>query len=284
MVYILMIITALFITGQNIVKQKYNNKCAKGTYTFSGMIAFGAFAFFLACNRDWTYSIKLLLPSVAFAIAYAMATVFAVLAIKHGSLTVTTLIISYSLLIPTFYGIFFLKESVGVFLIVGIILLALSLWLTNYRKGEKKQKVTVRWVVYVVLAFVGNGMCSTVQKWEQMTYGEQGQNMFMIVALAITVAVFFVCALLTGEKKDIPEVAKKGWVLALFCGVMNGAVNYLVLYMNPKISASVMFPVLSAASLVMVFIYSLLFEKEKFTPMQCVGFAVGVISVILLNI
>ncbi len=284
MIYILMLITAIFLTGQNVVKQKYNNKCTKGTYLFSGMIAFWALVFFLVCNRDWDYSLKLLLPSFAFAVVYAMATVFAVLAIKHGSLTVTTLIISYSLLIPTFYGIIFLEEPVSVIFVVGIILLAVSLWLTNYKKTEEKQKVTVRWVIYVILAFVGNGMCSTVQKWEQLTYGVQGQNMFMIVALAMTVVIFVVCSAVSGEKKDLPEATKKGWYLAMICGIMNGAVNYLVLYMNPRISASVMFPVLSGASLVMIFVYSLVFEREKFTPKQCVGFAIGVISVVLLNI
>ena len=144
MIYILMLITAVFMTGQNVVKQKYNNKCTKGTYLFSGMIAFWALAFFLVCNRDWNYSLKLLLPSLIFAVVYAMATVFAVLAIKHGSLSITTLIISYSLLIPTFYGIIFLREPVGAFLIIGIILLAVSLWLTNYKKNDKKQKVTVK--------------------------------------------------------------------------------------------------------------------------------------------
>ena len=284
MIYILMLITAVFMTGQNVVKQKYNNKCTKGTYLFSGMIAFWALGFFLVCNRDWNYSLKLLLPSFAFAVVYAMATVFAVLAIKHGSLTITTLIISYSLLIPTFYGIIFLKEPVGAFLIIGIILLAISLWLTNYKKDDQKHKVTVKWIVYVALAFVGNGMCSTVQKWEQLTYGEQGQNMFMIVALAMTVVIFVVCAALTGEKKDLPEATRKGWRLAMICGIMNGAVNYLVMYMNRKVSASVMFPVLSGASLVMIFVYSLIIEREKFTPKQCVGFAVGVVSVVLLNI
>ena len=75
------------MTGQNVVKQKYNNKCTKGTYLFSGMIAFWALVFFLVCNRDWNYSLKLLLPSFAFAVVYAMATVFAVLIIIWAVLT-----------------------------------------------------------------------------------------------------------------------------------------------------------------------------------------------------
>ena len=282
--YALIALTALFSTFQNIFKQKYNDRCSHGTYFFSGTISLFAMLFFMAVNRDWGYRAALLLPSCLFAASYAAATVFVVLAIKYGSLTKTALILSYSLLIPTGYGILFLKESVGVALLLGLALLAVSLWLTNNTDRRESARGGWKWLIFVALAFVGNGMCSAVQKWEQIRYGAEHQNMFMIVALAMVTVCMFVASAVTPERRLNTVTIRKGWWLALLCGAMNGAVNYLVIWLNSRVAASVMFPMLSGLGLVLVFLYSLLLRKEKFTHRQYVGYAVGLVSIILLNL
>ena len=65
---------------------------------------------------------------------------------------------------------------------------------------------------------------------------------------------------------------------------MNGAVDFLIIYLNVRVAASVMFPMISGIGLVVVFLYSLLLHKEKFTVRQYIGYAVGLISVVLLNL
>ena len=72
--------------------------------------------------------------------------------------------------------------------------------------------------------------------------------------------------------------------LSLLCGVFNGGVNYLAIFLNRLIAASVMFPVLAAGEIILIFPYSLLVRKEKFTFAQWIGFIIGVLAVILLNL
>ncbi|MBQ9131529.1 MAG: EamA family transporter [Clostridia bacterium] len=280
--YALLFLIVVFCTGQNVLKQKYNSHCTGGVYFFSGMIALFAMLFFMAVNRDWTFRPGQLIPAAAFAAAYAAATLCAVLAIKHGSLALTSLFISYSLLIPCFYGILFLQEPVGWTLILGFILLAISLWLTNYQKSS--QPISVKWLLLVLLAFLGNGMCSTVQKAEQQVFAQSEQNMIMILALGMVALILLGISLFSKERTQWKDCYRAGVPLALLCGLMNGGVNALVLYLNQHLPASVMFPVISAGGLILIMPYSILVCRERFSTRQWIGFAAGVASVVLLNL
>ena len=284
--YFLLFVTALLIALQKVTQDRYNAKCSSGAFFFSGMISLVAMCFFIAINRNWTWSHNLLLPAIGFGLSYAAATVFVVLAIKCGSLAKTTLITSYSLLIPALAGLIILRESFGITMIAGLVLLAVSLWLTNYRKdqGETKERATLRWIIYLTIGFVGNGMCSTVQKLAPYFQGADiNQNLYMILALGISTVVLISASLITGET-ELKSTVRVGAPLALLCGLFNGAVNYLVIYLNPFIAASVMFPVLAAGGIILIFPYALLVRREKFTLMQWTGFIIGIMSVILLNL
>ncbi len=285
--YFLLFLTALFIVFQKVCQDRYNAKRNSGVFFFSGMISFFAMCFFMAVNRNWVWSNELILPAVAFGLSYAAATVFVVLAIKCGSLAKTTLITSYSLLVPAFAGLMVLKEPIGLPMIAGMILLVVSLWLTNRRKASPdvpKEKITLKWLIFVLLGFVGNGMCSTVQKLTpHFLGGEVNQNLYMIAALGLSSAVLIIASFCTKET-DLKATLRVGAPLSLFCGLFNGAVNYLAIYLNQFIPASVMFPVLSAGEIILIVPYALLVRREKFTAAQWVGFGVGVVSVVLLNL
>ena len=285
--YFLLFLTALFIVFQKVIQDRYNAKCRSGVFLFSGMISFFAMCFFMAVNRDWTWSSELIIPAVSFGLSYAAATVFVVLAIKCGSLAKTTLITSYSLLVPAFAGLIILREPLGIPMIAGMILLVLSLWLTNHRKktaDAPKEKISLKWLVFVLLGFVGNGMCSTVQKLAPHYLGaDVNLTLSTIAALALSTVVLIAASFLAKET-DLKSTLRVGGPLSLFCGLFNGAVNYLAIYLNQFIPASVMFPVLSAGELILIVPYSLLVRRERFTAKQWAGFAVGVVSVVLLNL
>ena len=285
--YFLLFLTALFIIFQKVCQDRYNARRDSGVFFFSGMISFFAMCFFMAVNRNWTWSKELIVPAIAFGLSYAAATVFVVLAIKCGSLAKTTLITSYSLMVPALAGLIVLREPIGIPMLAGMVLLVLSLWLTNYRKKSAeapKEKFTLKWLIFVLLGFIGNGMCSTVQKLSPHFLGKDiNQNLYMIAALGLSSVVLITASFLTGET-DLKSTMKIGAPLSLLDGLFNGAVNYLAIYLNQFIPASVMFPVLSAGEIILIVPYSLLVRREKFTTAQWVGFGVGVVSVVLLNL
>ncbi len=181
-------------------------------------------------------------------------------------------------------------ETVSLELILGTILLIVSLILINYEKEkaedeEAEKKVPLKWYVFVFLAFMGNGMCSTVQKAKQQIHGTEGDNLFMIVALAMVAALMFILAFCSREERPtIRETVRHGFLWAILCGVANGLTNYLVILLNLRLPASTLFPVISSGSLALSFLYSVLVVREKFSTRQYIGFLIGVVSIVLLNL
>lgn len=289
MEYIALIVSAIGVTTQNILKQVFNEKGKGSPFFFSAITSFISMMFFIVTNTDWYYKWELLLPSAAFAVTYAAATAFPVFALLHGPLAKTILINSFSLLIPTLYGIFIQgrnnAEAASPILIVGIILLFCSLFLVNYQKKDEG-KITLKWVIFVALAFFGNGLCSTVQTVKKDYYGNAGNTMFMIVALGMASFILLCAALIMKEqRKYIGFTVKKGGIIALICGTANGLTNLLTLFLNASnVPASIIFPVISGSGLILIFLYAVFVKKERFTTVQYIGYGLGVAALILMNI
>lgn len=279
-IYLITII--LGVAFQNIFKKPYTNKVGgKGVYWFSATLSLAALLFFVVTSKGLKFDAGILLYALGFAITYILATVFSVKAISCGSLSLTALITSYSLMLPTFYGLIFLKEPVGVGFIPGIILLMISLVLINAKSNDNK--ISFKWVIYVFLSFVGNGMCSVFQKMQQVKYEGAYKNELMIISLGMVTIAMIVFALIE-ERKDIGVFIKGGWHLAVLCGIMNGVVNLFVMILSGRMSVSLMFPLISSGGIIVTYFVSRLVYKETLTKIQFVGFLIGIATVICLNL
>lgn len=267
---------------QSVFKKTYSRKCDnKGVFFFSALTSLAAAAFFLATSSGLDFQAAFLPHSLFFGIAYATATVCEVIAVTSGPLSLTTLVISYSLMLPTLYGLVFLKEPISAGLIPGLVLLVISLFLIRSR-GDSAP-ITPKWVVSVLLAFVGNGFCSIAQKVEQVAFDGAYKNEFMICALLFVAAVLFLFSL-GGERKDMGMLFKKGWYLAVLCGAFNGLVNLFVMLLFDRMPSSLMFPLISAGQIVFTSLAAWLLFREKLSRSQLFGLIFGILAVIFLNI
>ena len=174
------------------------------------------------------------------------------LALKIGSLAITALVMSYSLIIPTVYGLCN-GEDPTVIKGIGIAFLLVSLFLIRSKtESDGKTKFSFRWLIYVLIAFFTNGMCSVLQDAQENHFkGAQNSN-FMILALLIGFVALMLIAVVF-ERKVILESIKKGIVLSAASGICNGATNLLVMVIIGMVATSVFFPVLSACQLILTF-------------------------------
>ena len=120
------------VSGQNIVKKPYTQKVGDGgIFFFNAVLSAAALLFFFFTSSKLNFDTSFIPYSIGFAISYAVASKFMVLAVAYGSLSLTSLFVSYSLMIPTFYGLVFLKDSISIGFVPGLILLMISLFLVN---------------------------------------------------------------------------------------------------------------------------------------------------------
>ncbi len=272
----------LGISGQDIVKKPYLRKTGgKGIYVFGLITGVTAMLFFVVTSRSLTFDVRVLPYAAAFAVSYAVSTVASVAAVSCGSLSLTSLIVSYSLMLPTVYGLVFLHDPIGVGLIPGLVLLGASLILIN--RKDKSIRFSLRWVISVTLAFLGNGMCSVVQKMEQVRFDGAYKNELMIEALLIVTLLVLVMSL-KEEHKDLGQYIKSSWYYGVISGVLNGMVNLFAMVLCGRMPVSLMFPLISAGGIIVTYLVSRFLYKEKLTKTQFAGFFLGIVAVALLNV
>ena len=271
------------LSAQSVVRKAYINKTSdKGAFTFNALTSLFAALFFLFISGfDLHFTWEILPYALGFALAYGTTVLMSFYAIKIGSLSLTSLITSYSLIIPTFFGLIFLGEKAGALFYVGLGILFVSLFLMNSKHSDSK--ITLKWVIAVFLAFLGNGACSTVQTAQQKAFSGQYKSEMMITAL-LAVTVVMVVASVFAEKDEIKPAIQSGGLYAAGCGICNGICNLLVMLLAVRMDASIMFPVISAGGIVITGAVSMFLYKEKLSRGQYIALALGIASVVLMNI
>lgn len=281
MQYILLLIVLIASTGSSLAKKQYSIKVNESApFLFSAASVLAAMlCFFAAAGFRLEFRFDVFLHSVGFAAAYSAACAGAFFAIKWGPLSISTLITNYSLMIPVVYGIVILQEQPTVLGITGIILLAVSLFLISDKSA--KGAFSVKWLISIIIGFIGNGMCSTLQKHQQVTFDGAYKSEFMIMALMLSFVFFMIIAVIRKEKfgKNVLSVLPYG----AMTGVADGIVNYLVMVLTALIPNAILFPTISAGGVVLGFITATALYKEKLTKMQLAGYFIGVLSVVALN-
>ena len=112
---VLYLITIILgVSFQNVAKKPFTQKTnGKGLFFFGLMISLTAMLFFVVTAKGFEWNRKIIVYSICFAAAYTTAAVGSLYAVATGSLSLTSLITSYSLILPTVYGLVFLNDPIS---------------------------------------------------------------------------------------------------------------------------------------------------------------------------
>ncbi len=285
-----MITIVITCSIQNIFKKAYSTRPnSSSPYIFSALAVLSAWSVFFAralitgsLNFDIQILLQILPYAVAFALTYCTASIFNLIAIQCGSLALSSLIVSYSIIIPTLYGLIFDGDSANVVFYFGLAFLAASMLFIN--KTTADSKITFKWLVCIALTFFGNGICSTVQPVQSERFNNEYDDMFMIIGLAIVFVILMTFALVKDRKIFIPTV-KTNVHLMIACGLSNAITNLLVMVSTGLgVNKSLLFPLNGAGGIVIAWAISVFLYKEKLSKTQHLGLVLGVISIVLLNL
>ncbi len=240
----------------------------------------------------FSYDDTTLLYGLLFGGAYCIGYIFQIKALKVGSVSLTSLLLSYSLLVPILFGVIYYHDSVGVPFWIGLGLLLVALFLVNYNPADKSasstdKKQKILWLVFAMLSFCGNALCIICSTMQQKLTGGGHRFEFMTYAMAVVIIVNLTLTLINNRKTGatLPSL-KRGWWCAVILGLLNGATNlcYMVLAANGTIPVALLNSINSAGSLLLAFLLARFIFKEKLRPLQLVGFIIGVCSVVLFTL
>lgn len=206
---------------------------------------------------------------------------FGYMALSLGAMSLTSMIVSFSVLIPTAYGILFLNESLNTLKILGMIFFVASIILANANKPKGTIENGFKWAIYVVATFVCNGFGSVVQKLYQVKF-ESYCTEFTFFAMLVCCVAFWIAGFKYHPIKKFVNL-KEG-TYAVISGITNAMVAYLTTKLAGFSDASTLFPAISAGTILcaMLFGIAIFNEKLRFNHFAAIFF--GIVAVVLLKL
>lgn len=241
--------------------------------------------------------------AVGFAIFYVMGVSGYALAYKSGPIMLTSLFVSLSLIGVTVWGFFFWGDDFTYLVAIGLALVITAVTLCLYKGkthplikeyAQKTQeqskskdnapKISIKWILFVLLSFVGNAGCTIVQRTQQTAQQGQHGNLLMLLATGLATIVFAMIYFIKDASAFKRILGKTGHI-PMFAGVSNFLLNVFVILMaSTALSPSLIYPVMSIGSLSIVTIASIFFFKERMKWWQWLGVVFGAAAVVILSL
>lgn len=247
------------------------------------------------------FRVEFSLFSILLAVLFALVTIpYYMIGIKVLSLgnlaTYSMFMMLGGMLVPFFYGVWFLKETVSVAQIFGTVLLAGFIVLQAVSQADppktstEKQSLKTRITFFVLCLtiFFLNGFTGVIAKAHQIGEGAVDEVSFTVVSCALT-AVFSLILLgfvfLSDRREKSREVMtvlkiKPVCIMALI-GAANYTGNYLHLLAANDVPASVQFPLVSGGVIVLSALVSFFVFKEKLTVKEWISIGGAFASTVL---
>lgn len=205
------------------------------------------------------------------------------MALASGPMSLTSMIVAFSVVIPVVYGIAFRSEELGIFKITGLLLFVIALIFTNINKpkNQKAEKGNLKWAFFVTATFLANGFNSVLQKYHQEKFSSDYCKEFMFWAMLVCFVVFLFVNMKKISAKKL--VHTEGKIYGVTAGITNALVGYLTIKSAGFENASVLFPIISAGTILGVIIVGKLLFKEKLKYNHIVAFVSGITAVIFLK-
>ena len=292
MPYVYLMSSVVFVASSSILGAFYNKKTEgkKDTTSLYTLLSLGSvflfWVIFFAFDID--ASLEIVPYSMLFALFYTVCNIAMIQALKTGPIVLTSLILQLSLIGVTIWGFFFWDAEFSLLVGIGLLLVAISLWLCLYSGKEEARPITVKWLIYVGLVFVGNAGCSIVQRTQQMQFEGRYGNFLMMVATGLS-ALVCMRGYFRSDRTDSKAIIKGSWYYPVSSGICNALLNLFVMLMavppaSLVLSSSVIYPVLAVGGLILTTVFSVFVFKEKMKWWQWIGVVIGIIAAGLLNI
>jgi len=282
MAYLLMILAEVVGASQGMFTKQYTIRSTPPVPIWFAAISVFFSMMYLVISGGWnfTFSMELLPYAIGLGLMTAINQTTGILALREGPLSLSSLIGSYTIMIPILHGIFLLKETITPAIAAGIVLFMICMFLVS--KKEKEVSFSFKWIVFVVMSLTSNGIALVVMKMQQTAFTGAYKNEFMIIGQGL--AFLLLLAMTIIQRGDVKGNLKYSILFGIPKGITVAVYSVLLLVLVNLMPAMLLYPLLTGLSMAITLVVSLFVYKEKLTKQQIAGYCVGVVSIILLNL
>ncbi len=291
---LLILAATLGLSANQVMTRTFQTKLKKTKHSINLyhliMTASAALAcFVLALANKTQFSATLILPALLFGIGFSFAMLFLAKSMETGYMSLSTVLISLSLIMPVIFSWTVLSEPIETNAVIGLVLIMATLVLSSLSSKKGERGDLKKWIIFVSVAFISNGGCMIVQKQYVSTYGKGELMMFTAMSYLFAALIFLAVYIkrnigkpwAIGENVSRPSAF---FAVAVVSGLGNVLANALLGYLADMVSGGVLYPCVHGGRAVLVAICSFLIFKEKPSGRKIAAICIGVAAIVLLNI
>lgn len=284
LVLALSVLSNLVHQVEGILIKKYNTRYDKGGSVFIAIVSLFSMIFFVITDKGgFDFRLSMLPYGIISGICYCTASLATFVALGAGPFGISKLLLSYTGIFSISYGLFFRHEKPSTLALIGIALMLISIYFNRKPNNENEKKASFKWAICIILTIVCSGMFGVLQKLQQDVFNNEVNNEFMIVSLGFSAITLFIAGFIR-DGKDTLYILKNGAPYASCAGLSNGLTNFINIIVNGMaINFSTLSPLRTGLGMIITFIISIFFFKEKLLKRQIFGVALGTLALILLN-
>ncbi len=257
---------------------------------FTGIAMLGALITAL-CKGSLYIPFSGILAAAAFGIVFSICVFTNLKALEDGPLSLTTLIVNFSLIMPLGYSFFFLKESVTPQRIAGIGLLIVCIILFTNPKVTGEKKLSGKWLGLSLLSMVCNGFLSVFSKIYAMDTDNAYSGPYLmfcyLFATATSLILFF---FLDRHRKDHAHTHVHSFFTPAMCGIIllvgvaNFGLNLIVVLLATMMDGAIVYPAIQGGGPIIAAIVSRVLFGETISWKKAAAILLGAVAIVLLNL
>lgn len=258
-----------------------------------GAVVMGAFGGVRVCSP---YTVHL---GVVLGILIILEGVFAVNALRIGSMSLSTMISMCSLVIPIIPAKWLWGEEFTWQRITGIVLMIISMGLilnlitefTEKKKNAELEKVEYgvsrKWAFFAFMSFLAGGVMGFNQK-KLTTCGLSGEIMpylfyGFVTASLLGAVLYFYYKNREGEGLTL-QLNRKNMVYIIPSGIAMALLHIATMKAIELLPMSLLLPISNGGRLILVTVIDMWLFKQKLSVEQLIGITVGITSIVLLSL
>ncbi|MBP3918682.1 MAG: EamA family transporter [Clostridia bacterium] len=232
-----------------------------------------------------------LLCAAIFGVFFSICVFTNLKALEEGPLSLTTLIVNFSLIFPLIYSFCFLHEPISLFRIVGIVLLVICMLLFTNPKITGEKKISVKWIALAVTSMLCNGLLSVISKVYAMASENAYAPQYLVYSyLFATVTSFVLFAVLRSKQPVEKRIKMKTFfshtmlLLIVLIGFANFGLNLMVVLLATLMDGAIVYPAVQGGGPMIAVLGSRIFFGEQISWKKWAAILLGIVAIVLLNL
>ncbi len=228
-----------------------------------------------ACSHAvWIYAAIEAVGTILYQMFYTKA-------LAIGKVSMTVLIVNFSMVLNVLASYIFYNESISVLRFCGLILTLVSFIICNGK--IQKQSIQKEWLLFAILAMITSSTAMLTQKvFGESPYGGENQAFISCLYIIAAIICIFIYPIFKKKAEKSFELNFKTLKFALATGISLAIFQLFNTYALANIDGTFVFPAQTGGTIIFSTLSGVFIFKDSLNKRQVTGLILGIVALVLI--